>query len=81
MVCKGSTEVVINNRQRNVPTILLQLQPIASESKLIQIGWFFTKAGAFVFGSGPSNVPFLYGGGVKNMDGSMNHFFWTNTRV
>jgi chromate transporter len=29
-----------------------------------QIGFFFTKAGAFVFGSGLAIVPFLYGGGV-----------------
>lgn len=32
---------------------------------LLQIGWFFTKAGAFVFGSGLAIVPFLYGGVVK----------------
>jgi chromate transporter len=48
-----------------LPMILLQLQPVATESKLIQIGWFFTKAGAFVFGSGLAIVPFLYGGVVK----------------
>jgi len=47
------------------PMILLQLQPIATESKLWQIAWFFTKAGAFVFGSGLAIVPFLYGGVVK----------------
>src|SRR4029077_8554802 len=29
-----------------------------------QIGLFFAKAGAFVFGSGLAIVPFLYGGGV-----------------
>ena len=34
-------------------------------SKLEQIGWFFFKAGAFVFGSGLAIVPFLYGGVVK----------------
>lgn len=33
--------------------------------KLIRIGWFFFKAGAFVFGSGLAIVPFLYGGVVK----------------
>ncbi len=33
--------------------------------KLWQIGWFFFKAGAFVFGSGLAIVPFLYGGVVK----------------
>jgi chromate transporter len=42
-----------------VPTWLL-------ESKLAQIAWFFTKAGAFVFGSGLAIVPFLYGGIVKD---------------
>lgn len=47
------------------PVILLQLQPIAAESKLWQIALFFTKAGAFVFGSGLAIVPFLYGGVVK----------------
>ena len=31
---------------------------------LAQIGMFFTKAGAFVFGSGLAIVPFLYGGVV-----------------
>ena len=31
---------------------------------LIEIAWFFTKAGAFVFGSGLAIVPFLYGGVV-----------------
>jgi len=32
---------------------------------LLQIAFFFTKAGAFVFGSGLAIVPFLYGGVVK----------------
>lgn len=32
---------------------------------LLEIGLFFTKAGAFVFGSGLAIVPFLYGGVVK----------------
>jgi chromate transporter len=47
------------------PTLLMQLQPVATESKLWEIAWFFTKAGAFVFGSGLAIVPFLYGGVVK----------------
>jgi chromate transporter len=34
-------------------------------SKLGQIAWFFTKAGAFVFGSGLAIIPFLHGGVVK----------------
>ena len=37
----------------------------ADSETLIRIGWFFTKAGAFVFGSGLAIVPFLYGGVVK----------------
>ena len=48
-----------------LPGMLLQLQPATSESKLVAIAWFFTKAGAFVFGSGLAIVPFLYGGIVK----------------
>jgi chromate transporter len=37
----------------------------ATPDVLAQILWFFTKAGAFVFGSGLAIVPFLYGGVVK----------------
>lgn len=36
----------------------------ASTSTLVQMALFFTKAGAFVFGSGLAIVPFLYGGTV-----------------
>src|SRR5919109_963170 len=32
---------------------------------LAALVWFFTKAGAFVFGSGLAIVPFLYGGVVQ----------------
>jgi chromate transporter len=46
------------------PFLLLQIDP-ASDSRLWQLAWFFTKAGAFVFGSGLAIVPFLYGGVVK----------------
>lgn len=38
---------------------------VTTDGKLTQIGWFFLKAGAFVFGSGLAIVPFLYGGVVK----------------
>jgi chromate transporter len=48
-----------------LPVFLVQLQAVSMESKLWQIAWFFTKAGAFVFGSGLAIVPFLYGGVVK----------------
>lgn len=38
--------------------------PVASHQTLIQVAIFFTKAGAFVFGSGLAIVPFLYSGTV-----------------
>jgi len=47
---------------------LLAMVPAAKASLnelLTQIAIFFTKAGAFVFGSGLAIVPFLYGGVVK----------------
>ena len=47
-------------------TVLLQITTAFTlNEKLTQIGWFFFKAGAFVFGSGLAIVPFLYGGVVK----------------
>jgi len=48
------------------PAVLLAgLSAPASTGVLAQILWFFTKAGAFVFGSGLAIVPFLYGGVVQ----------------
>lgn len=52
---------------------ILQIPTAFSDSKLLQLGWFFTKAGAFVFGSGLAIVPFLYGGVVKE-------FQWLNEK-
>lgn len=43
---------------------LLSAGAVASNETLWQIALFFTKAGAFVFGSGLAIVPFLYGGVV-----------------
>lgn len=40
---------------------------------MVEIALFFTKAGAFVFGSGLAIVPFLYGGVVKE-------YAWLNDR-
>jgi len=40
---------------------------------LLDMGWFFLKAGAFVFGSGLAIVPFLHGGVVKE-------FGWLNEK-
>lgn len=45
--------------------VLLQAAVNTSGKTLWQILWYFTKAGAFVFGSGLAIVPFLYGGVVK----------------
>jgi chromate transporter len=45
--------------------------PTVTSNILWQITWFFTKAGAFVFGSGLAIVPFLYSGVVKE-------FGWLN---
>ncbi|GAO43859.1 chromate transporter [Flavihumibacter petaseus] len=53
------------------PVLLLQIGVAAAPDKLMQIAWYFFKAGAFVFGSGLAIVPFLYGGVVKE-------FGWLN---
>jgi chromate transporter len=42
---------------------------------LIKIAWFFTKAGAFVFGSGLAIVPFLHGGVVEEYGWLSEHEF------
>lgn len=42
----------------------IALATLTDTNTLIQIALFFTKAGAFVFGSGLAIVPFLYGGVV-----------------
>jgi chromate transporter len=47
------------------PLIVLQLSPVVSQSRIVDLAWFFMKAGAFVFGSGLAIIPFLYGGVVK----------------
>jgi len=44
---------------------LTGLGATATSGVLLDILWFFTKAGAFVFGSGLAIVPFLYGGVVQ----------------
>jgi chromate transporter len=68
---KSPPKWLSSSANSSLPMILMQLQPVATESKLIQIAWFFTKAGAFVFGSGLAIVPFLYGGVV-------NEYQWLN---
>lgn len=48
-----------------LPLAALHGVPAASSGTLLKIFLFFTKAGAFVFGSGLAIVPFLYSGVVK----------------
>ena len=56
--------------------ILLSLGFWKYDSKTLQeIGWFFLKAGAFVFGSGLAIVPFLHGGVVKEFGWLTEHQF------
>ena len=38
---------------------------VAAHGQVLQLLWFFAKAGAFVFGSGLAIIPFLYGGVVE----------------
>ncbi|WP_153796181.1 chromate transporter [Foetidibacter luteolus] len=46
--------------------VLLQVSTYTADWGLLgKIGWFFTKAGAFVFGSGLAIVPFLHAGVVQ----------------
>lgn len=42
---------------------------------LVKLAWFFTKAGAFVFGSGLAIVPFLHGGIVTEYGWLTEHAF------
>lgn len=48
----------------SVAPLPLAVPLLGEPSSLLQIGLFFAKAGAFVFGSGLAIVPFLYGGVV-----------------
>lgn len=52
------------------------------DGKTIQdIGWFFLKAGAFVFGSGLAIVPFLHGGVVQEFGWLTEHEFLDSVAV
>jgi chromate transporter len=73
----GLLNWVLRAPPRRTPPILVALLPFATvttatdSAVLWQIAWFFTKAGAFVFGSGLAIIPFLYGGVVTE-------FGWLN---
>jgi len=59
-------------RRRNAIAMLGLLPAAAAQTDAAAAGslagllWFFSKAGAFVFGSGLAIVPFLYGGVVQD---------------
>lgn len=53
--------------------LLSGLHGSAPGTTLWRLGWYFTEAGAFVFGSGLAIVPFLYGGVVER-------FHWLTDR-
>jgi chromate transporter len=55
------------------PLFVTGLHGAAATSTLAQLAWYFTKAGAFVFGSGLAIVPFLY-------DGVVQQFHWLDDR-
>jgi len=55
------------------PVFLGGIHGVASLGTVGQIAWFFTKAGAFVFGSGLAIVPFLY-------QGVVHEFHWLDDR-
>jgi chromate transporter len=55
------------------PSLLTGLGGPAGGETLWRIAWYFTEAGAFVFGSGLAIVPFLHGGVVQD-------FGWLNER-
>lgn len=60
----------LSRQTSTAPAVILPLAAISGSGgqeidRLWQIAVFFTKAGAFVFGSGLAIVPFLYGGVVK----------------
>jgi len=58
-----------------MPVLLQASIQFPANERLVQIWWFFLKAGAFVFGSGLAIVPFLYGGVVNDYHWMNNHQF------
>jgi chromate transporter len=66
----GVVAFLVKARPRVVPPHARLLVPLlaagtAVRGKVLELLLFFTKAGAFVFGSGLAIVPFLYGGVVE----------------
>ena len=68
IVAGGVLMAAVRMRRTEITTALAVLPvavPSGSFAETGTIFWFFTKAGAFVFGSGLAIVPFLYGGVVQ----------------
>ena len=70
-------------KQQIMPVLILTGTGFwAYDSKnLQQMGWFFLKAGAFVFGSGLAIVPFLHGGIVTEFGWLNEHQFIDSVAV
>ncbi len=66
---KGGMAVVLPMQLPHTTGLAMSFDP----TLLTQIGLFFAKAGAFVFGSGLAIVPFLYGGVVSD-------YHWLNEK-
>ncbi|CCH52435.1 chromate transporter, chromate ion transporter (CHR) family [Fibrisoma limi BUZ 3] len=62
---KSPPQLIRFNAGNSLAPFLGQMLALPADSTLWQLALFFTKAGAFVFGSGLAIVPFLYGGVVK----------------
>lgn len=58
-----------------IPLQHVAITAATDSNTLLQIALFFTKAGAFVFGSGLAIVPFLYGGVVHEYQWLTEHQF------
>jgi chromate transporter len=65
----GVTPLIVRalnkHREHYMVSFVLVSVPQAIPVPLAALGWFFTRAGLFVFGSGLAVVPFLYGGVVQ----------------
>jgi chromate transporter len=74
MLAKAPPRLLRGRAAALVPPFLVTgIHGAAAPSVVGQIAWFFTKAGAFVFGSGLAIVPFLYKGVV-------HEFQWLDER-
>ena len=73
MFLKSPPQYLSRNKSLSLFLLLPTIIWTTDSKTLWNIAWFFTKAGAFVFGSGLAIVPFLHGGVV-------NEFGWLNEK-